>query len=207
AMIRQEKKSSKMFGITRWDVAAAASFLLLLVALGCGKEEKRVSAITSEARGQSVVASPAATAAATNGEARTAVASGAAETEGSGLQEEATGETPSVESDAALPPEVILSAPDSLAVPGSIVEITAEGSADVTGITLSDGRGQTRPFVYDAAANVWRASYRVPLRSATERLGISATATNGGNRWKRVWIFLDVLPKQSAVTVDSSQGS
>lgn len=204
-MIRQEKKSH-VLGITRWDIAAAASFLLLLVALGCGQEEKRVSATTTEARGKSMVAAPVATPASGNGASQAALGSGQVETEGGVLQEEASGETPGVEGDASLPPEVAVSVSDPLAVPGSIVEITAEGSADVTGITLSDGRGQTRPFSYDAAANVWRASYRVPLRSAAERLGLSATATNGGNRWKRVWIFLEVLPKQTTAAVDSSGG-
>ena len=204
-MIRQEKKSN-VLGIKSVDAAVAASFLLLLVALGCGKEEKRVSATTSDARSQSVVAAPVATPAQGDGAPRTALASGEAGTAGGALQEEASGETPAVEGDAALPPEVVVSVPDSLAVPGSIVEITAEGSADVTAITLSDGRGQTRPFAYDPGANVWRASYRVPLRSATERLGLSVTATNGGNRWKRVWIFLNVLPKQTTAAVDSSEG-
>jgi len=204
-MIRQEKKSS-LLSITRWNVAVAASFLLLLVALGCGKEEKRVSASTGDARGEAVVTTPATTAAQGNAAAQTTLASGVAETEGGALQDEASSKAPETEGDAMLPPEVVVSVPDSLAVPGSIVEITAEGSADVTAITLSDGRGQTRPFTYDTTANVWRASYRVPLRSATERLGLSATATNGGNRWKRVWIFLNVLPKQTTAETDSGEG-
>ncbi|MEK7347590.1 MAG: hypothetical protein AABZ94_01830 [Candidatus Eisenbacteria bacterium] len=204
-MIRQEKKSN-VLGLTRGDVAVAASFLLLLVALGCGKEEKRVSASTSDARGLAVVAAPVSTPAQGDGASRTTLTSGVAEIQGGVSHDEASSEAPAAEGDGALPPEVVVSVPDSLAVPGSIVEITAEGSADVTAITLSDGRGQTRPFAYDAGANVWRASYRVPLRSATERLGLSATATNGGNRWKRVWIFLNVLPKQTTAAVDSSGG-
>jgi hypothetical protein len=204
-MIRHEKESSQ-WGITRWDVAVAASFLLLLVALGCGKEEKRVSASTGETHGDAVMATPAATAARGNATGQTVLASGVAELEGHATQEEAAGEVPASGGEATLPPEVVLSVPDSLAVPGTVVPITAEGSSDVTGITLSDGRGQTRAFTYDSAANVWRTSYRVPLRSATERLALSATATNGGNRWKRVWIFLNVLPKQTSAQADSSNG-
>lgn len=205
-MIRQEKKSA-VRSISGWDVAVAGSFLLLVAALGCGNEEKKISATNSDARGKGSVAVPAATTAA-DVAAPSSTTSGVMEIEAGAVSTEVSGETPSVESDAALPPEVAVSVSDFLAVPGSIVEVTAEGSADVTAITLSDGRGQTRPFSYDAAANVWRASYRVPLRSATERLGLSATATNGGNRWKRVWIFLNVLPKQTtAAAVDSSSGS
>jgi hypothetical protein len=167
-------------GISRWDAAVAASFLLLLVALGCGKEEKRVSASNGDARGEAVVATPAASAARVSTGAQTALASSGVELEGSTIQEDAASEAPAAEGGATLPPEVVVSVPDLLAVPGSIVRITAEGSSDVTAITLSDGRGQTRPFAYDSAANVWRADYRVPLRSATERLGLSATAH--GNR-------------------------
>ncbi|MEK7315272.1 MAG: hypothetical protein AAB011_03760 [Candidatus Eisenbacteria bacterium] len=204
-MIRQEKRSN-VLGITRGDAVVTASFLLLLVALGCGREGKSVSASNSSASGAAVAATPVSTPSPSDGATKTALLSGAAEFEGDTSQGEASGEAPAADGDGGLPPEVALSVPDSLAVPGSIVEITAEGSADVTGITLSDGRGQTRPFVHDAEANVWRVSYRVPLRSATERLGLSATATNGGNRWKRVWVFLNVLPKQTTVAADSSGG-
>lgn len=198
-MIRQEKKSSRL-GINGWDVAVAGSFLLLVAALGCGKEEKSVSATTSDARNAGSVATPAATAPGGTGTAAS-VTSGVMETEGTTLGDEATNQTPA-EQTITLPPEIVVNVTDSLVVPGSVVEITAEGSSDVTEIVLSDGRGQSRPFVFDASANVWRASYRVPLRSPTERLGLSATATNGGSRWKRVWIFLNVLPKQTAVTAE-----
>ena len=199
-MIRQEKKTS-VLGINRWDVAVAGSFLLLLVALGCGKEEKSISAANSDAQGAGVVATPAATTAGGRGTTTSAVTSGVMVTEARG-QEEASGRTPSTEQETTLPPEIVASVADSLVVPGSIVEITAEGSPDVTEITLSDGRGQSRPFVFDAAANLWRASYRVPLRSITEKVALSATATNGGSRWKRVWIFLNVLPKQTATSAE-----
>ena len=196
-MIRQEKKSS-MRGINRWDVAVAGSFLLLLVALGCGKEEKRVSATNSDTRGAGVVAAPAATTAGGTAATASTVTSGILVADENTNPGETSAQAPAAEQAITLPPEIVANVADSLVVPGSIVEITAEGSSDVTEITLSDGRGQSRPFVFDAAANVWRASYRVPLRSTTERLGLSATATNGGSRWKRVWIFLNVLPKQTA---------
>ncbi len=204
-MIRQEKRSN-VLGITVQDAAVAASFLLLLVALGCGKEGKKASASNSDALGAAVAVTPVSTASQEGGVSEAAATSGVMETGDGTLQGEAPDAAPVAGADGALPPEVIASVPDALVVPGSIVEVTAEGSSDVTSIILSDGRGQTRPFTYDATASVWRASYRVPLRSATERLGLSATATNGGNRWKRVWIFLDVLPKQTTAAADSSEG-
>ena len=200
-MIRQEKKSSRL-GINGWDVAVAGSFLLLVAALGCSQEEKRVSATTSGAGSPGVVATPASTAAAGGGTTAASVTAGVMDTESHATGAEATGQTPPAEQAITLPPEIVANVTDSLVVPGSVVEITAEGSSDVTEIVLSDGRGQSRPFVFDASANVWRASYRVPLRSTTERLGLSATATNGGSRWKRVWIFLNVLPKQTTASAE-----
>ena len=204
-MIRQEKKSSA-WGISRWDVAVAGSFLMLLVALGCGNEEKKISATNSDAQGKATVALSAATTAGGTGSTPSTITSGVMESDGGAAQLEATGQATASEQDIALPPEVVVSAPDSLVVPGSIVQVTAEGSSDVTEVMLSDGRGQSRPFVFDATANVWRASYRVPLRSTTERLGLSVTATNGGSRWKRVWIFLQVLPKQTTAITEKGEG-
>jgi hypothetical protein len=201
-MLRQDQKH--LFGINRWDLAVAASFLLLVAALGCGKEEKRVSATIEAPRGATAgIAQSASTALPADG-ANTAVVGGVAESGGGAsettLLPEASGE------DGALPPEVAVSTTDSLAVPGSIVEITAEASGDVVTMVLSDGKGQSRPFAYDSAANVWRTTYRVPMRSATERLGLSVTATNGENRWKRVWVFLNLLPKQTTASAESGSG-
>ena len=176
-MIRHEKKFNAL-GITVQDAAVTASFLLLLVALGCGKEGKKVSASNSDARGAAVAVTPVSTASQEGGVSEAAATSGVMETGDGTLQGEAPDAAPVAGADGALPPEVIASVPDALVVPGSIVEVTAEGSSDVTSIILSDGRGQTRPFTYDATASVWRASYRVPLRSATERLGLSATAAS-----------------------------
>jgi hypothetical protein len=201
-MIRQSRKH--LFGINRWDIAVAASFLLLVAALGCGKEEKRVSATVETSRGATAgIAQSASTSVPPSG-ANAAVVGGVesggeSASDGASLPE-ASGD------DGALPPEVAVSTNDSLAVPGSIVEITAEASGDVVTMVLSDGRGQARPFTYDSAANVWRATYRVPMRSATERLGLSVTATNGENRWKRVWVFLNLLPKQTTASAESDSG-
>lgn len=204
-MIRQEKQSSA-WSINRWDLAVAGSFLMLLVALGCGNEKQKVSATNSDTRGKTPVAVSAATTASSVGSTSSTITGGVMQTEEGAASLETAGQAPPAEQDISLPPEVVVNAPDSLVVPGSIVQVTAEGSSDVTEVTLSDGRGQSRPFVFDATANVWRASYRVPLRSTTERLGLSITATNRGSRWKRVWIFLQVLPKQTMAKAENGEG-
>lgn len=90
-----------------------------------------------------------------------------------------------------LPPEVVASVTDTLIIPGAAVEITAQTSVDARDVLLSDGRGSPQPFVYDGAGKVWRAYYRVPLKS-DDRLGLSVTAKNTGGRWRRVWVFLNV---------------
>ena len=90
-----------------------------------------------------------------------------------------------------LPPEVAASVADSLVVPGTAVEITAQASLDAMELMLWDGLGKRQPFVYDEPGKVWRAFYRVPLKSA-DRVGLSVTAKNDGGRWRRVWVFLDI---------------
>jgi hypothetical protein len=90
-----------------------------------------------------------------------------------------------------LPPEVVASVTDTLVVPGAAIEITAQASADAMELTLWDGLGKKQPFVYDEPGKVWRAFYRVPLKSA-DRVGLSVTAKNNSSRWRRVWVFLDI---------------
>ncbi len=199
-----------LFGISRGNVAVAASFLLLVAALGCGKEEKRVSATLETSGGASAGVAQSASAASTTAESNAGATSGVAElgmaVAGEGEAGASTSLPEGPGNDGALPPEVAVSTTDSLAVPGSIVEITAEASGDVVTMVLSDGKGQSRPFTYDAAANVWSVTYRVPLRNATERMGLSVTATNGENRWKRVWVFLNLLPKQTTAAAEDDSG-
>lgn len=91
-----------------------------------------------------------------------------------------------------LPPDVAASVTDSVITPGTIVEITAEGSPDVEEVLLSDGIGKSQRFVYDPAADRWRVSYRVPVRVSGDRLGLAVTAKNDLHRWRRVWVFLSV---------------
>lgn len=92
----------------------------------------------------------------------------------------------------ALPPEVEAAVVDSVVTPGSVVEISALASEDVVDMGLSDGRGKEQPFAYDSTMSVWRVLYRVPIRSASDRLGLAVTATNSAGHWRRVWVFLDL---------------
>jgi hypothetical protein len=101
-----------------------------------------------------------------------------------------------------LPPEVEAIVEDSLAAPGEVVAITAQGSDDVSQIGLSDGRGRMQLFTRDSGSNVWHVLYRVPLKSTKDKLALSVTALNDVNRWRRVWVFVNV---QKPGTVDGDE--
>jgi hypothetical protein len=160
----------------------AAPLLLAIVALGCGEQKQQAvaepaSGVTTEPTGG---AQP----------AITASAPGAAEL-GTASTEDG------------LPPDVAATAPDTLAIPGSVVMITALGSADVTSVTLNDGAGEKTPFTYDSESNLWRVSYRVPVRVTADRIGLSVTATTDANRFKRVWVFLRLRDTGTSAEADS----
>jgi uncharacterized lipoprotein NlpE involved in copper resistance len=164
------KGTSRSLVIT---VAAVVAFL----ALGCGEQKQQAAVETSATPAAAIEqASPAVVAAASTA------------TPEAGLAGEGS-ETNTSES---LPPDVTAFAPDSAVVPGNIVEITAQASTDVTSMTLTDRLGQKYSFLYDTDAKAWRVKYRVPLRTHIDRLGLSVTATNGSNLWKRVWVFLSI---------------
>jgi hypothetical protein len=90
-----------------------------------------------------------------------------------------------------LPPDVVASASALVADRGQVVEITAQGSMDITEVILSDGLHKA-PLAYDMEAKAWRGVYRVPLRTKADRVGLAVTATNGHGRWERVWVFIEV---------------
>ena len=90
-----------------------------------------------------------------------------------------------------LPPDVVASASALVADRGQVVEITAQGSTDITGIIVSDGLNKM-PLAYDMDAKAWRGVYRVPLRTKADRVGLAVTATNGRGQWQRVWVFIEV---------------
>jgi hypothetical protein len=91
-----------------------------------------------------------------------------------------------------VPPDVVPSVSDSFVKPGQPIEVSVEGTPDITEMALSDGRGDAIPMVRDSSGLVWKVNYRVPLRPRTDRLGLAVTATNDTHRWRRVWVFLQV---------------
>lgn len=152
----------------------AAAVALSAVALGCGKEEaETVTSKTDEPTTTVAQAKP------------LPIAANASAT---GTMAQAG--TPTSDPVDSLPPDVQVFAPDSLVTPGQVIEITAQGSSDVTELTLKDGLGREHPFVYDSDAKGWRVAYRVPIGTHASQVGLSVTATNSAHRWKRVWVFL-----------------
>jgi len=154
-----------------------ASAMVAFLALGCGEQKQ-----------QAAVETGATPAAAVEQTSPAVVAAASTATPEAGL----TGEAGGTNATETLPPDVTAFGPDSLVIPGNVVEITAQASTDVTSMTLTDRLGQKYPMIYDADAKAWRAQYRVPLKTPIDRLGLSVTATNGANRWKLVWVFLNI---------------
>jgi hypothetical protein len=160
----------------RAAMLASAAASLIVFATSCGKHTSEHVAASSQSAEAVVASQPAPTS-----------------TPVSPLTVPSTvGEASVVTSADSLPPEVSVAGPDTLVAPGCIVELTAQGSPDVAKMVLSDGIGRKQPFAYDTNANVWRTFYRVPLKVTTERVELSVTATNDRNRWRRVWVFMNV---------------
>lgn len=96
-----------------------------------------------------------------------------------------------------LPPEVVGTVQDKNVAPGQVIEIVAEGSLDVTEITLTDGLNRKQALKFDSESGLWRTYYRIPLENGSDRIGLSLTAKNGVEKWRRVWIFLNVAEPDS----------
>lgn len=104
-----------------------------------------------------------------------------------------------------LPPEIAIGEIDNQVLPGQPVQLEVFGTPDVTTMTLSDGLGSPKAFVHDTTGDVWRASYRVPLKPRTDRIGLSVMAQNDLGRWRRVWLFLELKqPEITSVSVADS---
>ena len=164
----------KTIARTKRVAVITASAVVAFLALGCGQQKEQAAVGTGVS--------------ATDQTAQAVIASASTPTPEAGLAREGL-QAGSVDS---LPPDVTAFAPDTLIVPGAVVEITAQGSTDVTSMTLTDGIGHKYPMLYDTDAKAFRVHYRVPLKTHIDRLGLSITATNGTNRWKRVWVFLKI---------------
>jgi len=177
-----------------------ASLAIGFLAIGCGQHQTETASTETNAVQAAAAKQPRPAA------AHEATAAGGA-TAGEGMTEatpQAESEKAAVSADS-LPPDVVASASESLVTPGTIVEIAAEGSPDVVEVVLTDGIGKSQPLIYDSTAKCWRILYRVPLRTATDRVGLSVTAKNSLNRWHRVWVFLKV--QRDGAPADSVAGS
>jgi hypothetical protein len=162
----------------RHTLLLAGSILVAFLAVGCGENKEQAAATVGQSPGT----------------ASEKASSAAIVTASAVMPAEATttpAEAPPSQIDT-LPPDVAASAGDSIATPGEVIEITAMASSDTQSLILTDALGKKYPFVYDATSNEWHVSYRVPIRIHTERLGLSVTAVNSANRFKRVWVFLPV---------------
>jgi len=154
----------------------AAPLLIALVALGCGEEKEKATANLATTD----TAAPVGTGAPLAGAATTVQPASAV----------ATPRDDDSATDQTLPPDIVAAGPESIVAPGSVVTVAATGSTDVTSVLLTDRAGQKTPFTYDSESNLWKASYRVPIRSTGSKLALAVTATTEANRWKRVWVFL-----------------
>jgi hypothetical protein len=106
-----------------------------------------------------------------------------------------------------LPPDVVARASEGVATPGGTVEVAAQASPDVVEVFLWDGIGRKQSFAYDSTANLWRARYRVPLRIAADRIGLSVTAKNGLDLRSRVWVFVRIERPASEETQEKQPES
>ncbi|HSQ59704.1 MAG TPA: hypothetical protein VLT84_04650 [Acidobacteriota bacterium] len=194
---------------SRLLLLSALALSVGFLALGCNREGGQVGSKGNGSKGGAVAARPASTtpAGAASGEATSAIAATNAAAGGvaePSLEAESTprGDDTEVTPAEFLPPDVATPVTEMLVTPGSIVEITAEASSDVVAVELSDGISKAIAFRHDEAGGVWRAPYRVPLRLKGERLGLSITAKNGSEKYRRVWVFLK--DAKSVASADSS---
>jgi len=178
AAIREQRRRERaLLGV--WVGGTLVALVATVVLLeSCGNADSSASRVSYDsqepAAQQAVVASNVPMAAAT----------------GTGLT---TGLTTGTEPDGlTVPPDIVASVSDSFVQPGQPIEVSVEGTPDITEMALSDGRGDAIPMVRDSSGLVWKVNYRVPLRPRTDRMGLSVTAKNDTHRWRRVWVFLQV---------------
>jgi hypothetical protein len=164
-----------------WRGLAGAALALAafgIVASGCGSQEQRSASVGAGEAG--VVTVPAYE---TSGEANTvhAVVSGATEI-GPAAQP----------GDGTMPPDIIVTASNTIVAPGEVIDIVVQATPDVTEMSLWDGLNDRQALAYDSDAKAWRVSYRVPLKLPWERTGLAITAKNDGQRWCRSWVFIQM---------------
>ena len=101
-----------------------------------------------------------------------------------------------------LPPEIDATISEEPVAPGTVIEISAVGSSDVTEMVVQDSRGKTYPMTRIDDTAAWRAYYRLPIKVTGDRVALSVTARNGVNQWTRVWVFPKVVREEASA--DSS---
>lgn len=101
-----------------------------------------------------------------------------------------------------LPPEIDATVSEEPVAPGSVIEISAVGSSDVTEMVVTDARGKTYPMTRIEETGAWRVFYRIPIKVPGDRVALSVTGRNGVNQWQRVWVFPKVVREEA--TADSS---
>jgi hypothetical protein len=162
--------------------------------VGCGKEND--SATAQSGYHDANVAEQASVRASESKPETVPAVSGSGLSAGEMRAEPVTGSVPETKPSSGAP-DLLAKVSKELVTRGETVDITAEGSPDVTEMLLSDGYGTTQTLMFDAESNTWKTAYRVPLNMKLERLGLSIRAKNGDNRWRRVWVFVS-LPENSA---------
>jgi hypothetical protein len=187
-----KEASARGLGRSTWTALAAASAAVLFLVVGCGQQEDQ-TASTGAGTPQAAVAEQAPRAAAAVAASAPAPAAPEAATPAPATEEERS-DTISID---AVPPAVSAVLSHVEAEPGEIIEVSAKGSSDVAEITLADGMEKPEPMTYDSTSGLWRTYYRVPLKVTTDRIGLSLTARNGLDRWRRVWVFVTVRGDES----------
>jgi hypothetical protein len=170
----------------RW-MAMAGALLMMGAGVGCNKEDEvataqsgyRNSNVAEQASTRSIESEPSAVPAVSGSTVSVNTEPGA-----------------DVQVAGSKAPDLLAKASMEVVSRGETIEISAQGSPDVTEMILYDGYGTTQSLVFDAASSTWKTAYRVPLNMKLERLGLSIKAKNDENRWRRVWVFLN-LPENA----------
>jgi len=160
--------------------------VVALMAVGCSQKEGEMTS-SAATPGRVALAGHSSVEQASHAETSTAVEP--AGTAGPG-REQGTVDAAAAES---LPPEIDATVAETPVEPGTVIEISAVGSSDVTEMVLRDALGKSYPMTRNEETGTWRVFYRVPMKVTGDRLALSVTARNGVNQWRRVWVFPTVI--------------
>jgi len=171
-----------------WSLLGSA--LVIAAVAGCGKD-KEVATSRAGYRDSNVVE---------NASTRSSETMPTPAVSGSGLSAEEVRAEPVGLQPGSKAPDLLAKVSKETVARGETIDITAQGSSDVVEMILSDGYGTTQALQFDAESSKWKTAYRVPLNMRLDRLGLSIKAKNDDNRWRRVWVFLN-LPENTVEKV------